>query len=407
MKRRGSGLAAAILAGVVFIAAMGVGPRAAGAETEVTRVRLGIHPGAVRVVVEASAELKISAFVLVRPNRVVLDMPEVRWRLPLGAGRGGKGFVAGYRFGQFVPGRARMVFDLKGPAVIAKSFTLPPGKGRPWRFVLDLKRATAAEARARAGRPAAVAASARRGQPLTQPLKKPRYRRKVVVIDPGHGGIDPGSTGRRKRVFEKHINLAMARRLKRELDKSGRYKTVLTRTRDVFVRLRDRIARARGSGADLFISLHADSMPNSRIRGASVYTLSERASDKEAAALAAKENKADLIAGMDLSHNSEQVTNILIDLAQRETMNHSVRFARILFDEMRKSTRFLRKSHRFAGFAVLKAPDVPSVLLEMGYLSNAEDEKRLIRPRYRARLAKAIARAIDRYFDARGKAAGR
>jgi len=228
-----------------------------------------------------------------------------------------------------------------------------------------------------------------------------------VVIDPGHGGIDPGTTGRRKRVFEKHITLAMARRLKRELDNGGRYKTVLTRTRDVFVRLRDRIARARGSGADLFISLHADSMANSRIRGASVYTLSERASDKEAAALAAKENKADLIAGMDLSANSKQVTDILIDLAQRETMNHSVRFARILVDEMRKSTRFLRKSHRFAGFAVLKAPDVPSVLLEMGYLSNAEDEARLIQPRYRARLAKAIARAIDRYFDARGKTAGR
>ncbi len=402
MKRRGSGLAAAVLAGVVFIA----GTAAAGAETEVTQVRLGIHPGAVRVVVEASAELRISAFVLVRPYRVVLDMPEVRWRLPLAAGRGGKGFVAGYRFGQFVPGRARMVFDLKGPAVIAKSFTLAPSKGRPWRFVLDLKRATAAEARARAGRPAAVTA-ARRRPPLARSPKKPRYRQIVVVIDPGHGGIDPGTTWRRKRVFEKHITLAMARRLKRELDNGGRYKTVLTRTRDVFVRLRDRIARARGSGADLFISLHADFMADSRIRGASVYTLSERASDKEAAALAAKENKADLIAGMDLSANSKQVTDILIDLAQRETMNHSVRFARILVDEMRKSTRFLRKSHRFAGFAVLKAPDVPSVLLEMGYLSNAEDEARLIQPRYRARLAKAIARAIDRYFDARGKTAGR
>jgi N-acetylmuramoyl-L-alanine amidase len=406
MKRRGAGLAPAILAGVVSIAGMGAAPGAAGAEIAVTQVRLGIHPGAVRVVVEASADLKISSFVLVRPYRVVLDMPEVLWRLPLGAGRGGKGLVAGYRFGQFVPGRARMVFDLKGPAVIAKRFTLAPGNGRIWRFVIDFRRATAGEARARAGRPAAVAA-ARRGQLSAPILKRPKYRQKVVVIDPGHGGIDPGTTGRRKRVFEKHITLAMARRLKRELDLSGRYKTVLTRTRDVFVPLRGRIARARGSGADLFISLHADSIADSRIRGASVYTLSERASDKEAAALAAKENKADLIAGMDLSHNSKQVTDILIDLAQRETMNDSVRFARFLVDEMRESTRFLRKSHRFGGFAVLKAPDVPSVLLEMGYLSNAADEERLIRPRYRARLAKAIAQAIGRYFDALVKAAGR
>ncbi|MCZ6448905.1 MAG: N-acetylmuramoyl-L-alanine amidase [Alphaproteobacteria bacterium] len=403
MKHRGSGLALAILAGVVSVA----GAAAAGAETEVTQIRLGVHPGAVRVVVEASAKLKISSFVLVRPYRVVLDMPEVRWRLPMGTGRRGKGFVAGYRFGQFVPGRARMVFDLKGPAVIVKSFTIPPTPGRPWRFVLDLKRTTAAEARARAGRRTAAVASARRGQPLARSAKKPQTSQKVVVIDPGHGGIDPGTTGAKKRVFEKHITLAMARRLKRELDLSGRYKTVLTRTRDVFVRLRGRIARARASGADLFVSLHADSMPNSRIRGASIYTLSERASDKEAAALAARENKADLIAGMDLSHNSKQVTDILINLAQRETMNHSVRFARFLFDEMRHSTRFLRKSHRFAGFAVLKAPDVPSVLLEMGYLSNAQDEERLTRPRYQARLAKAMARAIDRYFDARGRAAGR
>jgi N-acetylmuramoyl-L-alanine amidase len=399
MKRRGSGLAFVILAAMVS--------GAAGAETEVTNIRLGIHPGAVRVVLETSAKLKISSFVLVRPYRVVLDMHEVRWRLPSGAGRGGKGFVAGYRFGQFVPGRARMVFDLKRPAVIAKSFTLPPSKGRPWRFVVDLKGATAAEARARAGRPAAAAASLRQGPPKAPSLKKPQSRKKVVVIDPGHGGIDPGTTGRRKRVYEKHVTLAMARRLKRELDKGGHYKTVLTRTRDVFVRLRGRTARARASGADLFISLHADSLPDPRVRGATIYTLSERASDKEAAALAARENKADLIAGMDLSHNSKQVTDILIDLAQRETMNHSVRFARFLVDEMRNSTRFLRKPHRFAGFAVLKAPDVPSVLVEMGYLSNAQDEERLTRPRYRARLSKAIARAIDRHFAARAETAGR
>jgi N-acetylmuramoyl-L-alanine amidase len=403
MKRLGSGLALGVLAGVVFV----LGAGAARAEAEVTNIRLGTHPGVVRVVLETSAKLKISSYVLVRPYRVVLDMPDVRWRLPSGAGRRTKGFVTGYRFGRFARGRARMVFDLKRPAVIARSFALPPSKGRPWRFVLDLKGVTAAEARAWAARQTAAVTSRRPVPPRARSPKKPQSRKKVVVIDPGHGGIDPGTTSGRKRVYEKHITLTMARRLKRELDRGGRHKTVLTRTRDVFVRLRGRIARARAAGADLFISLHADSLPDSRVQGASIYTLSERASDKEAGALAAKENKADLIAGMDLSHNSKQVTDILIDLAQRETMNHSVRFSRILVDEMRKSTRFLRKSHRFAGFAVLKAPDVPSVLVEMGYLSNAQDEARLTRPRYRARLAKAIARAIDRYFAASPETAGR
>jgi N-acetylmuramoyl-L-alanine amidase len=227
----------------------------------------------------------------------------------------------------------------------------------------------------------------------------------VVVIDPGHGGIDPGAVGRHK-VYEKVITLAMAEQLRKELTRRGRYRVVLTRDKDTFVRLRDRVAIARAAGADLFLSLHADSIANSKVRGASVYTLSETASDKEAADLAAQENKADLIAGMDLTGESTEVTNILIDLAQRETMNHSAAFARILVDDMADLTKFVRKSHRFAGFAVLKAPDVPSVLIEMGYLSNSADEARLLKASYRANLAKAIAEAIDAYFERRGRQDG-
>ena len=177
----------------------------------------------------------------------------------------------------------------------------------------------------------------------------------------------------------------------------------MTRDRDIFVRLRERIAMARAAGADLFISLHADSIKNRRVRGASVYTLSEKSSDREAADLAAKENKADLIAGIDLTGESTEVTNILIDLAQRETMNHSAVFASVLVGEMRKRVKFLRRSHRFAGFAVLKAPDVPSVLIEMGYLSHAGDERRLLNPAYRAALAGAIANAVGLYFDRRAQ----
>lgn len=225
----------------------------------------------------------------------------------------------------------------------------------------------------------------------------------VIVIDPGHGGVDPGATGV-SGTYEKHITLAMARELKSLLDRSGRYRVYLTRDRDVFIRLRERVAIARAHGADLFISLHADAVSSPQIRGLSVYTLSRDASDNEAQALAEKENKADLIAGIDLTHESSDVTNILIDLAQRETMNRSAGFATDVVDEVGQEMDLLGNTHRFAGFAVLKAPDVPAILVEMGYLSNETEEKHLRQPQYRAHLAKAIAKAVDRFFPSTLKA---
>ncbi|WP_254432419.1 N-acetylmuramoyl-L-alanine amidase [Magnetospirillum sp. SS-4] len=225
----------------------------------------------------------------------------------------------------------------------------------------------------------------------------------VIVIDPGHGGVDPGAIGV-SGIYEKHITLAMARELKTALEKGGRYRVHLTRDRDVFIRLRDRVAIARQVGADLFISLHADAVQSPQIRGLSVYTLSQNASDSEAQALAEKENKADLIAGVDLSHETPDVAGILIDLAQRETMNRSAGFATELVDEVGQEMDLLGNTHRFAGFAVLKAPDVPAVLVEMGYLSNEFEERQLRQPQYRARLAKAVTRAIERYFPASLKA---
>jgi N-acetylmuramoyl-L-alanine amidase len=193
---------------------------------------------------------------------------------------------------------------------------------------------------------------------------------------------------------------------KKHLERTGRYRVVLTRQRDIFVRLRDRVGFARDAGAELFISLHADSVRNRKIRGLAVYTLSERASDREAAMLAEKENKSDLIAGIDLSKESREVTNILIDLAQRESMNQSARFAVHLVKALARETKLLRNTHRFAGFAVLKAPDVPSVLLELGFLSNPTEERALKGRRYRSKLAAALTRGVDRYF-ARVEAAAR
>ncbi|MBC7907851.1 MAG: N-acetylmuramoyl-L-alanine amidase [Rhodospirillaceae bacterium] len=236
--------------------------------------------------------------------------------------------------------------------------------------------------------------------PMPEPVEPkalPADGKPVVVIDPGHGGVDPGAIGV-SGIYEKYITLAVARELKTQLDKTGRYKVFLTRDRDIFIRLRDRVAIARQYNADLFISLHADSVGNPQLKGLSVYTLSQNSSDSEAQALADKENKADLIAGIDLSHESADVANILIDLAQRETMNRSAGFAGGVVEEVGREANLLGNTHRFAGFAVLKAPDVPSVLVEMGYLSNETEERNLRQPEHRVRLAKSISRAIDRFF---------
>ena len=224
--------------------------------------------------------------------------------------------------------------------------------------------------------------------------------KRVIVIDPGHGGVDPGAVSLRG-VYEKSITLDIAQEIERQLTQTGRYTAVLTRTDDSFVRLRQRVALARQAGADLFISIHADSLSNHAIGGMSIYTLSETASDREAEALAAKENKADIIVGVDLRDESPQVSTILIDLAQRETKNLSAKLARSMIDEIGRDRRLLPKPHRFAGFAVLTAPDVPSVLIELGYLSNRTDEHELLDPGHRQRLGRGIQRALDRFFAGR------
>ncbi len=233
--------------------------------------------------------------------------------------------------------------------------------------------------------------------PSGKERKPEKDTRQVVVIDPGHGGVDPGAIGV-SGIYEKYITYSMAKELQQQLEKTGHYRVHLTRDRDVFIPLRERTTIARSLNADLFISLHADVVKDPDIRGLSVYTLSQNASDAEAQALADKENKADLIAGIDLSRESTDVTNILIDLAQRETMNRSAGFAGSIVDELGRDTALLSNTHRFAGFAVLKSPDVPAVLIEMGYLSNTIDEKNLRQPEYRAKLAHAISRAVERYF---------
>jgi N-acetylmuramoyl-L-alanine amidase len=236
--------------------------------------------------------------------------------------------------------------------------------------------------------------------PVAAPALRPRpppHRLPVIAIDPGHGGKDPGTVGING-VLEKEVTLDVARRLRTLIERTGRYEVVLTRDDDVLISLRERIERARRADAALFISVHADSIGDSGFRGASVYTLSDQASDAEAARLAAKENRADVIAGTDLSAHDEVVAGILIDLAQRVTNNKSIEFADVLASELADVTALVRNTRRFAGFVVLKSPDVPSVLLELGYLSNPTDATNLARPEYRDKMARSTVRAIDRYF---------
>jgi N-acetylmuramoyl-L-alanine amidase len=232
---------------------------------------------------------------------------------------------------------------------------------------------------------------------------RPAARRRTIVLDPGHGGIDPGAIGL-SGVYEKDIALDAARLVARDLEATRRYRVVLTRTSDEFVPLQDRVARARAADGDLFLSMHADALPDPGMRGASIFTLSEKASDKEAAALAARENKVDLIAGIDLSRHAPEVSSILIDLARRQTNNQSIRLARRLVTDLGHDVAMLNNSHRSAGFAVLKAPDIPSALVEMGCLSNREEEHALRTPSYRQKVASGITRSINDYFDSAVKA---
>jgi N-acetylmuramoyl-L-alanine amidase len=438
----------AVLAALV--AALLLAPAAAPhAEVKAVGVRIGYYSTHTRLVVDLSERVNFRVLTLADPYRIVVEMPRIDWGFTRTFPLRKTSVISAFRFGAFTAETTRIVLDLRRPVELATAEVLPPtGSSRNYQLILDLKPTTRERYLAQAkrptppapGKPPAAAqppaaalppAAARPGLPappgrkpkppgarqqarVPPPERKPdriplrrRARRAdekpVVVIDPGHGGVDPGTIGRRG-TEEKTVTLRMARALRRQLLATGHYKVVLTRNSDVFVELRKRIAIAREAEGDLFVSLHADSIKYRKFRGASVYTLSEKASDREAELLAKKENKSDIIAGIDLSAESGQVRNILIDLAQRETMNLSVHFAKYLVAELGKEGPLVGRTHRFAGFAVLKAPDVPSVLIELGYLSNPADERLLRQARHRAKVARAVRRAIDRYFAYKRKA---
>ena len=362
------------------------------AKSELEGLRIGASEKGTRVVVELTEKVKYKIFTLSNPYRVVIDLSDVEWvnqkRLPDGAG-----LIQNIRKGLFSSNVMRIVMDTTGPINIKRDFILPPSAGFPYRMVVDLEKTSLAEFNKDLASQRANAQPEANPPPVIKPVKK--NDKFVVVIDAGHGGVDPGASG--KKVLEKNIVLAFAKELAAELRRDNRYEVHLTRDRDIYIPLRGRVNIARRHSADLFISIHADAIGRKNVRGMSIYTLSETASDKEAAALARKENRSDILAGIDFGDQPKEVTNILIDLAQRETKNLSVKFASTVVSQMKGNTILLDRTHRFAGFRVLKAPDVPSVLIELGFLTNSRDEKQLRSAKWRKTVAQALKQSIDTF----------
>jgi N-acetylmuramoyl-L-alanine amidase len=397
-------LVALALAGLLGGAGQAL-PEAAAADASVDAIRIASHGDATRVVIDLSKPVSYRYISLAQPPRLAIDLPDVAWTLDADASRA-VGLVKGFRFGQPRPGTSRIVLDVAQPFAIERVFELPPNGTRGHRIVTDLvekpvnghHHQLARAITPAAGSGAAQAAAVMVVRPPARKPPPPRAER-IIVIDPGHGGVDPGAVGSTTNILEKEVALRMGLALRKRLEATGRYKVVMTRDGDRIVRLRDRLHIARQSGGELFVSLHADSLVQAPdVRGASVYTLSERASTDEAARLARKENRADILAGVDLSDQEDVVTEILIDLAQRDANNRSVRFAELLVQELKATTRMAKRRRAQAGFVVLKSPDMPSVLVELGYLSNAADEKALADDAHIAGLAAALAQAIDVYF---------
>lgn len=425
----------------------------------IQRLRLDESSTKTRIILDLSDRLPYSFFTLADPYRVVIDLPEVEWSAKTRSANSNAGLVSGYRFGLFQPGNSRFVLDLQQPAKITNAFYQEAAKGaggaksRSNQLVIDLAQTDrdgflktagfkgrttpslaakppAAQSLSAPSVPTASMPKAPQAAPETNivallptpnprrlhapviedaapvspaakplsPVKRSEKPPRIIVIDAGHGGVDPGAITANG-VYEKTIVLDTARRLQTLLSRDRRYKVVMTRGSDVFVRLGDRVQIARNAEADLFVSIHADALVTRKVRGASVYTLSEQASDKEAELLAAKENNSDMIAGIGIGDETDElVKSILIDLAQRETTNKSVHFAKLLLPELSEAGALLKNSHRYAGFRVLKAPDVPSVLVELGLLSNNTDARVLTSKSGRQRLAEALKQAIETYF---------
>ncbi|HET9582795.1 MAG TPA: N-acetylmuramoyl-L-alanine amidase [Bradyrhizobium sp.] len=384
----------------------------------VSDARLAGDAKQTRFVLDLDKPIQFRAFALADPYRVVLDLPQISFKLGAGTGVAGRGLVKAFRYGLVMPGGSRIVFDLTGPAKIAKSYVLEAANGQPPRLVLEFEevdRTAFVQLLAPENRPelrpaiadanagAANAGVVRPDASIVTASTQPPDKRPVIVIDPGHGGVDNGTQAGGGDIMEKNLVLGFGLALRDKIEKSGKYRVVMTRTDDTFIPLNERVKIARNESASLFVSIHADALPRGEgdAQGATIYTLADKASDAEAERLADAENKSDAIGGVNLTDEPTEVADILIDLVQRETRTFSNRFARTLMGEMKNTVRMHKHPLKSAGFRVLKAPDVPSVLVELGYVSNKGDLEHLVSENWRNKTVGSMAQAIDAFFAKR------
>ncbi|WEX07083.1 N-acetylmuramoyl-L-alanine amidase [Chelativorans sp. AA-79] len=350
-----------------------------------------------RIVLNFDREPKVDWFLLRTPHRLVIDLPETEFGIEEEQTKA-QGLVSRVRYGRMAPDHSRMIFTMPGPFAVEDLSVLKNETSPGYRLIVDI--VSTSETAFEAAMRERITAVPDAGTAKEAVQRNPEDDRFTVAIDAGHGGIDSGARGV-SGTLEKAITLTFARELKKKLEETGKYSVVLTRDEDVFLRLDERVRIARENGADLLISIHADAIALRNFRGATVYTLSERASDAEAAATAARENLSDEIAGLTVREEQDEVADILVDLIRRETHAFSIHFARTLLGELDDTVHLVGSPLRSAGFIVLKAPDVPSVLVELGYLSNAEDEKQMKDPAWRAAAIDSIIKAIAAFAAAK------
>jgi N-acetylmuramoyl-L-alanine amidase len=371
-------------------------------------VRLAGDEAKTRLVVDLDRKIEVRAFALANPYRVIIDMPQVTFTFPDKTGEKGRGLIKAFRYGLVMQGGSRIVIDLVKPARIERAQVLDPVNEQPARLVLDL---------AAIDRDAFMRTIALNNRP---PERGPRPRdpeleaktadlRPLVVLDPGHGGPDHGTRMAPTDSPEKTIVLEFCLMLKEKLENTGKYRVAMTRADDTFIALADRVSFARDRKAALLISVHADALERADgdAQGATIYTLSETASDATAASVAEVENRADVIAGLDIAPEATDVADILIDLAKRETKTFSLQFARTLIGEMRNATRLHKEPMRSASFVVLKAPDIPSVLVELGYVTNKQDLKSMTSDAWRGKVTDSVMQAVGTFFNVRTVGANR
>ena len=357
---------------------------------KISDLRIADRKSETRVVFDLNAPVKHSVFVLKNPNRVVLDIEQCDANGKLKVGRAGGTLIKDIRYAQKTNEKLRVVFDLNS-TVSPKSFLLPPQSGKAYRLVIDLSATTAVAT-------APTEATKPRVEPVVAMQKKPTVHRDVIIaIDPGHGGKDPGAIGRGG-TYEKDIVLSISKRLKHLIDKEPGMRAFLIRNGDTFIPLRGRIKKASKLNADIFISIHADAAIDRRAKGSSVYVLSQHGATSEAARiLAQRENASDKIGGVSLEDKDDVLKSVLVDLSQTATIDASIDLAEDILSELAKVGNILRRNVEQAGFAVLKSPDIPSVLVETAFISNPAEEKRLKTADHQQKLATAILKGLRKY----------